>query len=268
MSIHPTATVEAGARLGADVAVGPYAYIESDVEIGDGCVIGPHATVLRHTAVGAGCRIHAGAVLGDLPQDLSFAGALSYLRIGAKCVIREGVTLHRGTKEGTATEIGDGCLLMATAHCGHNVKLGPGVIVANGAMLGGYAEVGERAFISGSCMVHQFTRIGRLAMLSGGSGISKDVPPFCTVPGITTNRVTGLNVIGMRRGGFTPDQRLQVKKAFGLVYRSGLNVSQAVVRIRESFTEGPAVEFCAFIEQSKRGICGLGRHSDGDEAVE
>jgi UDP-N-acetylglucosamine acyltransferase len=266
MNIHPTATVAPGARLEGEVTVGPYAYIEPDTVLGDGCVIGPHASVLRHTTLGPGCRVHAGAVLGDLPQDLSFGGAVSYLKVGAKCVIREGVTLHRGTKEGTATEIGDGCFLMATAHCAHNVRLGPGVIVANGAMLGGYAEVGERAFISGNCMIHQFTRVGRLAMLSGGAGISKDVPPFCTVPGIMTNRVVGLNVIGMRRAGLTPEQRLQIKQAFQLVYRSGLNVSQAVERLRAAFAAGPAAEFCAFIEQSKRGICGYGGHSDDDAA--
>ena len=255
MSIHPTAVIDSGARLGADVSVGPFAVIERQVEVGAGCVIGPHVTILPHTTLGPGCQVHAGAVLGDLPQDLGFKGDETWVRIGARCVSREGVTIHRGTKPGTATEVGDECFLMATAHLAHNVKLGSRVIIANGTMLGGYVQVGERAFISGAVVIHQFVRIGRLAMLGGQVGLSKDVPPFCTALSGVVNTVVGLNVVGMRRAGLGTAERQSIKEAFALLYRSGLNVSQAVERIRAAVPAGPALELAEFVAHSQRGIC-------------
>lgn len=257
MSIHPTALIDPQAELGANVSVGPYAVIEGGVRIGDGCAIGPHVTIYRFTTLGPDCVVHAGAVLGDVPQDLGFQGGESYVRIGKGCHIREGVTIHRGTKPGTATEIGEHCFLMAFAHCGHNVRLANHVILANGALLGGYVEVGERAFLSGNCLVHQFTRVGRVAMLSGGCGISKDVPPFCTVHGLAVNRVVGLNIVGLRRAGLTPDERLAVKRAFRILYRQGLNVTQAVAEMQAAFPAGPAAEMWQFVAAAHRGICGL-----------
>ena len=257
MNLHPTAIIDPHAILGPNVTVGPYAVVESDVEIGEGCVLGPHVVIHRYTTVGANCRIHAGVVLGDLPQDFGFSGAVTYAKIGPDCVIREGVTINRGTKAGTSTVVGEACYLMANSHLGHNVQLGGQVIVANGAMLGGYVEVGDRAFVSGNVLLHQFTRVGRLAMLSGGAGLSKDVPPFCTVHGVMANRIAGLNLVGLRRAGLSVDERQQVKRAFDLLYRSGLNVTQAVAALKREFTAGPAAEFAPFIEASRRGICGF-----------
>ncbi len=259
MNLHPTAIIDPHAVLGPNVTIGPYAVVEADVEIGEGSVLGPHVVMHRYTTVGPNCRIHAGAVLGDLPQDFGFGGAVSHVRVGRDCVIREGVTINRGTKAGTATAVGAGCYLMANSHLGHNVKLGDQVIVANGALLGGYVEVGDRAFVSGNVLIHQFVRVGRLAMLSGGAGLSKDVPPFCTAHGVTTNAIAGLNLVGLRRAGLTVDERQQVKRAFDLLYRSGLNVTQAVAALKQEFTAGPAAEFAAFIEASQRGICGFVR---------
>lgn len=257
--IHPSAVIESGAELGQNVTVGPFAYIAAGAQVGDGCQIGAHASVLRYTTVGAGCRIHDGAVIGDLPQDFAFeASTASYVKIGSGCVIREGVTIHRGTKPGTVTEVGNQCFLMANSHLAHNVRLGNQVVLANGALLGGYVEVGDRCFISGNCTAHQFVRIGRLAMMGGGSGVSKDVPPFCTARPLTPNTILGLNVVGLRRAGFTPAQRAEVKEAFGLLYRSGLNVSQAVEAMKKRFAEGPAREMTDFVEASKRGICAIG----------
>lgn len=266
MSVHQTAVIEAGAKLGKDVTVGPFAWVDRDTEIGDGCVIGPHVVVHRHTSIGRGCRVHAGAVLGDLPQDVAFRpDAVSWVRIGANCVIREGVTIHRGTKADTATVVGDGCFLMANSHLGHNVRLGDGVILANGALLAGYVEVGDRAFISGNAAVHQFVRIGRLAMLSGCAAITKDVPPFCTTRAASLNYIAGLNVVGMRRAGMSPADRQTVRRAFKILFRSGLNVAQALGRLKAEFPAGPARDFWAFVEASKRGICAFGG-TDGEEA--
>lgn len=247
--IHPTAVIEDGALIGPDVH------------------IGPHAVVLRQVTIGPNCRIHAGAVIGDLPQDLAFHPAETFVRIGADCVIREHVTIHRGTKPGTATVVGDGCYLMANSHVGHNVSLGTRVIVANGALLAGYVDVDDEAFISGNAVIHQFVRVGRLAMLSGGCGIGKDLPPFCTTVGLARNRIGGLNTVGMRRAGLPPADRAQVKRAFRLLYRSHLNVSQALERMRQEFTDGPAVDIVKFVSVSRRGICTM-RDGNGDQRAD
>jgi UDP-N-acetylglucosamine acyltransferase len=257
MSIHPTAVVDPGSVIGDHVTIGPFAFVDRDTQIGEDCVIGPHSTILRHTSLGRGCRVHAGAVLGDLPQDLSFQDDLSYVKIGMNCVLREGVTIHRGTKKGTSTVVGNDCFLMANSHLGHNVQLGNDVIVANGALLAGYVEVGERAFISGNVVIHQFVRIGRLSMLSGSSAVGKDVPPFCMTVAVSRNRVGGVNIIGLRRAGIGLDDRQAIRNAFKILYHSGLNVSQALDRIKKEFTQPAVQEFCAFIEASKRGICAM-----------
>jgi len=242
----------------------PTAVIEDGAVIGDNADIGPHAVILRHVTIGPNCRIHAGAVIGDLPQDLAFQAAETFVHIGADCVIREHVTIHRGTKPGTATVVSDGCYLMAHSHLAHNVRLGNRVILANGALLAGYVDVGDLAFISGNVVVHQFVRIGRLAMLSGGCGIGKDVPPFCTTVGLERNAIGGLNAIGMKRAGLSPAERAEVKRAFTLLYRSNLNVSQALERIRQEFTDGPALEIVQFAAASRRGICTM-RGAEGEE---
>lgn len=263
--IHSTAVVHPRAKLGDNVKVGPFAVIEEHAEIGDGCIIGAHVSVIGHTRVGEGCHIHAGAVIGDEPQDLGYKGEVSYVNIGKRCTFREYVTIHRGTKAGTVTEVGDECFLMAMVHLAHNVKLGNRVIIANGTMLGGYVEVGDRAFISGAVTVHQFVKIGRLAMVGGAAGLSKDVPPFCLVQSMGRNIVAGLNVVGMRRAGLTPDDRKAIKEAFRTLYQSGMNVSQAVIQMKAVFPDGPAAEFAAFIAQAHRGIC---RFAAGDESAE
>lgn len=257
-AIHETAVVDKGAQVGSDVRIGPFCHVEGKVTIGDGCVLMDRVSLMGDLLLGPGCRVHAGAVLGDVPQDLGFKGAESRVRIGSNCMIREGVTIHRGTNEGSVTEIGDDCFLMGFSHYAHNVKLGRRVIVVNGSLLAGYVEVGDGAFISGNCCVHQFVKIGRLVMVGGGGGISKDVPPFCMTRTVGFNEVVGLNVVGMRRAGMGPDERRQVKRAYQLLYRSGLNATQAVERIRESFDDGPALEFCEFVSRSERGLCGAG----------
>jgi len=267
VSIHPTAVIDPGAELGRDVTVGPFAVIGRGCAIGDGCRIGPHATVLEYVKLGPNCRVHSHAVLGDVPQDLKFKDVPSFVEAGADCVFREGVTVHRGTHENSATVLGRGCFLMANSHVAHNGKIGDFVIMANGALLAGDVQVGDRAFISGNAVVHQFTRIGALAMLSGNAGIGKDVLPYCTVAGVRRNVVAGLNVVGMRRAGFAPADRITVKRAFDIVFRSGLNIHQALERLRAECNTGPAAAWIPFIEQSRRGICTL-RGDTGDDAGE
>jgi UDP-N-acetylglucosamine acyltransferase len=253
--IHPTAIIDRGAELGSDVTVGAYSIVAADTRIGDGCRLGPHVTLLPHTRLGEACRVHAGAVLGDIPQDMAFTPCRSEVRIGARCVIREGVTIHRGTRPDTATTVGADCLLMAFSHCAHNVKLGNGVILANGALLGGYVEVGDRAFLSGNVSVHQFVKIGRLAMLGGNCAVNKDVPPFCMVRPVSLNTVQGLNIVGLRRAGFSAADKQAVKQAYRLIFLAGLAPAEAARRIRSDLGAGPALEMAAFLDTATRGVC-------------
>jgi UDP-N-acetylglucosamine acyltransferase len=253
--IHDTAVIDRGATLGENVCVGPHAFIDQDVRIGDDCVIGPNAVILRYTTLGDGCKVHAGAVIGDLPQDLDFADEPSYVKVGANCILREGVTIHRGTKPESVTEIGDDCFLMAFSHCAHNVKLGKGVILANGVLLAGYVEIGEGAILSGLASVHQFVHIGRLAMMGGSSGATMDVLPFMTAKSFVLNTISGPNSVGLRRAGIGAEERKEIKRAFTLLCRSGLTREDALKEIRQSLTSPAAAEICAFVESSKRGIC-------------
>lgn len=259
MAIHSTAVIESGAEIGANVTVGPFAFIDGQTQVGDNCVIGPNTTILRFTTLDAGCRVHAGAVLGGLPQDSAFEDCESYVKIGANTVIRELVTVHRGTKPGTVTEIGPDCLVMVSAHVAHNCRLGRGVVLCNGAGLSGYAEIGDHAFISGNCLIHQFTRIGRLVMMAGGSMVSKDVPPFCLTHHSPANTLAGLNTVGLRRHGFTGEERLSIKRAFDTLFRSDLNISEAVEKLEGDSSSPHVRELARFVSASKRGVCTMAR---------
>ncbi|MDX9979947.1 MAG: acyl-ACP--UDP-N-acetylglucosamine O-acyltransferase [Lentisphaeria bacterium] len=252
MSIHPTAIVSPQAELGADVTVGPYAVIEDGVRIGDRCQIGPHAHVSGNTSIGAGTVIHTGANIGDTPQDLHYKGAPTRTEIGANCVLREYVTIHRGTAEGSATVVGNGVLLMAFAHLGHNCQIGDGVVIANMTMVGGHVEIGPRAFVSASCLIHQFVRIGRLAMVGGGNGFAQDIPPFCM---LQFEQIQGANVVGLKRAGISPEARKAIRSSIKTYFFGGLNRSNALAEIRAAHGGIPEVEeFAIFIEGTQKGI--------------
>ena len=253
--IHPSAIVEPGAQLGADVQIGPFAYVAATVRLGDGCVLAPHAVVLGHTTLGARCKVHACAVVGDLPQDLSFKDEPSFVVAGDDCTFREGSTVHRGTKPGTTTRLGHHVFMMANSHVAHNCEVGDHVVMANGVLLGGYVCVGERCFLGGGAAVHQFCHVGRLAMVAAASIVTKDLPPFCLSLCSENSQVGGLNVVGLRRAGFTAQQRAQIKRSFGTVYRSGLNVTQARERLLAETDNPFAAEFADFLDHAKRGIC-------------
>jgi UDP-N-acetylglucosamine acyltransferase len=254
-SIHPTAIIEDGVSLGADVSVGPFCVVKAGAKLGDGCRLEPHAMVYGCVELGPRVHVHSHAVLGDTPQDLAFEpGTVSHVIVGEGTVLREGVTIHQGTKAGSVTRVGKNCLLMAYTHVAHNVQIADHVITVNGTLLAGYAEVADRAFLSGNCVVHQFCRIGRLAMISGCGGISKDLPPFFVVHAATANLVSGLNIVGLRRAGVGAEARLALKKAFHLLYLSGLNTTQALEQMAPLRATPEVNEVATFIEQSKRGI--------------
>lgn len=264
--IHPTAIVDSGAELGADVRIGPYAVVAATARIGDGCVLDAHSVVGPHTTLGARCRLHAHAVIGDDPQDLSFRGGRTCLVVGDDCTFREGVTVHRGADEETTTVIGSHVYMMANSHAAHNVVLGDHCILANNTLLAGHVSVQERCFFGGHSGVHQFCHVGRLAMVGAGHIVTKDLPPFCITPTNTAGEVAGLNTVGLRRAGLTASERKQIKEAFEILYRSGLNLTQAKERLYAVENNPFAREIAVFLENSKRGICQPAFHaSPSDE---
>lgn len=253
MNIHPTAIISEDARLGNDVRIGPYAIIEPDTTIGEGTEIRAHAVVKRYTTLDEASVIHEGAVIGGEPQDLSFKDCESYLRIGARCSIREGATVHRGTAQASATVIGSDCFIMACAHVAHNCRLGNRVILANNVALAGYVEIDDQAFISGGVVVHQFCRIGKLAMIGGNSKIVQDCLPFVITDGVP-GRACGLNVIGLRRAGFKSSEIQKLKDAYRVLLRSGLALEEALARLTD--LGDPMVDYLIdFARNSRRGFC-------------
>ena len=255
MSIHPTAVVDPRAEIHPDAELGPYAVVDGPVRIGAGTRLMPHAVVVGWTEVGEGNRVHSGAVLGDAPQDLSYRGTRSYLRIGHRNTFREGVQVHRGTAPESATVIGDDNFLMANSHVAHNCRLGNRIILTNNAVLGGYVEVDDRAVISASCAVHQFVRIGRIALMRGTSATSRDVPPFSIIDWQHT--VRGLNVVGLRRAGFDEARIRALKNAFQILFRKKRNLRAAVRELEATLSDssGDIVALLDFIRSSRRGVC-------------
>ena len=251
--IHPTAIIHPQARLDASVQVGPYAVIEAGVELGADCVVGPHVYLTGTVQAGKDNHFHAGSVIGDLPQDLKYKGAPTRVTIGDHNVFREHVTVNRATTAGDATEVGSHNFLMAGAHVAHNCVVGSHVIMANGATLGGHVTVGDRAFLSGFCLVHQFCRVGTLAIMQGGSAISQDLPPFTVARG--DNGICGLNVVGLRRAGFSAAERLELKQVYHALFRGGKSFREALAAAREKFSSPGAKVLLEFVAAAKRGVC-------------
>ncbi len=251
--IHPTAIIHPKAKLDATVRVGPYAVIDEGVELGAHCVVGPHVYLTGRTTIGAHNTFHAGCVIGDAPQDLKYQDEPTRLRIGDHNVFRECATIHRSTKTDAETVVGSHNYFMATAHIGHNSHLGDHIIIANGTSLGGHVVVQDRAFISGNCLVHQFTRVGTLALMQGGSAISQDLPPFTVAQ--RGNEICGLNIIGLRRAGLTAEQRLELKRIYHMLFRSGKNLRAAIEEAQKTFTSPTAKILLGFVAESKRGVC-------------
>jgi UDP-N-acetylglucosamine acyltransferase len=250
--IHPSATIEPGAELHPSVRVGPHSSIEAGARIGADCVIGSCVRVAGAVRMGAGNTVHHGVAIGDLPQDLSFAPTTeTFVEIGDRNTFREHVTIHRATRAGSATRIGDDNFLMALSHVAHDCVLGDCNVFANGATLAGHVHVDHHCFLSGHTAIHQFARIGAYVMVSGLSGVSQDVPPFVTVDGHRAD-IVGLNVVGLRRAGFDQVARRRIKAAYQLIYRSGLGRDAALARLQTEEPGPEVAEIIRFLSADRR----------------
>jgi len=257
--IHPTALVDAAAQIGADVEIGPFSIVGPQAVIGEKTIVQSHVVIEGEVIIGTGNFIGHGAIIGAPPQDVSFSPERkTKVEIGNDNVIREYCTIHRGSPDGSATKIGDKNFLMAGAHIGHNCLIGNNVVIANNCLLAGHVRVDDGAFLGGGSTFHQFMHVGRLVMVQGSSAFGKDLPPF--VIAAERNCVFGVNVVGLRRAGFSAKDRDEINAAFKLVYLSGLNISQALEKATMMKFSAPAREFLEFVASAKkRGICPLKR---------
>lgn len=252
--IHPTAVISPEARLGAGVSIGAYAVVEAGAELGDGCVLHSQCLVCGGTVLRPRVTVHSFAAIGGLPQDLKFDPATpSGVRVGAGSVLREGVTIHRATKPGGATVLGEDCFLMACSHVAHDCQLGDGVVMANAVLLAGHCTVGAGTFLGGACALHQFCRVGEGAIVGGLSPISFDVPPFVMVA--ERNRVAGLNLVGLRRRGCPRATIAELKRLFARVYAGRNPRAEAAAALAEGAAQtDEGRKFLAFFGGGKRGV--------------
>jgi UDP-N-acetylglucosamine acyltransferase len=256
--IHRLAEVDPRAELGEGVTVGPFAVIGQDVRVGAGTTIGPHAVIEPHTEIGSRCVIGAGALLGGSPQDHKFRGERSYLRIGDRNTIREYCTLHRAVGEGEATILGNDNLVMAYSHIGHNCEIGSHCMITNNAGLSGHVILADRVVIGGMVGIHQYVRVGRLAMIGGISKVVQDVPPFMMADGRPAE-VVNINVVGLRRSGLPPATRSGLRQAYKLIYRSNLNLSQAIEAVEVDVEPSPERDYLLdFLRVMRGGFGGRG----------
>lgn len=254
--IHPTAMVHPDAVLGEGVEVGPWAIIEGTVKIGDRTKIGPRVNIEGHTILGTDNVIFTGAIIGSRTQDKKFDGGVSYLKIGNRNTIREYVTINPGTLPGTETVIGDDNLLMAYAHVAHDCIIRNGATLANNATLAGHVIVEDKAILGGLSAVHQFVRIGTLSITGGCSKVVQDVPPFMMVDGHPA-QAFGINSVGLDRASFSKEEKANLKKAFKIIFKSGLILKNVVKQIQQEIPSSPSIQtLIDFLEKSERGICG------------
>ncbi|MGQ9647497.1 MAG: acyl-ACP--UDP-N-acetylglucosamine O-acyltransferase [Thermodesulfobacteriota bacterium] len=255
--IHPTAIVDPKAEIAGDVEIGPHSVIEKDVLIGEGTRIGPHVVIREGTRIGKQCQIFQFSSIGEAPQAFAYKGEKTYLLIGDQNIIRESVTLHRGTHQGGGkTVIGNNNFFMAYAHVAHDCHIGNQVVMANGATLGGHILVEDHAVIGGLAAVHQFCRIGTLAFISGVTGVVQDIPPYVLASG-SRAQLFGLNTVGLKRHHFSEETLRALKKSYRTIFRSGLTLEKAIRQLSEDeISRIPEVQhLLQFIQNSKRGIC-------------
>jgi UDP-N-acetylglucosamine acyltransferase len=252
--IHPTAIIASDAEIGSNVEIGAFAIVGEGCSIGDGCIISPRATLDRNVRIGPLVKVGVGTILGGPPQDLKFAGEETTVEIGEGTVVREYVTINRGTAHSFKTTVGRNCLLMSYVHIAHDCVIGNNVILSNVVQLAGHVTIEDRAIISGLCAVHQFARIGRHSFIGGCSRVSKDIPPFLKAVGNPV-KLYGLNTIGLQRSGMAESTIRELKRAYRLLFRSDLNVTQAIERAETDLESLPEVkELVRFVEASERGV--------------
>ncbi len=254
-NIHPSAVIDPSAELGADVTVGPFTVIGAECKIGDGTFLESHVVIRDYTELGANNHVHPQAVIGGEPQHTAYQGEKTYTRLGDGNVVRECVTIHRGTQQGTGeTVLGSNCMLMAYAHIAHDCAVGDNVIMANAVQLAGHVEIGDNVIISGLSAVQQFVRIGEYAFLGGASGYKLDVPPFMLAHGVR-GMLFGPNLIGLRRNGFTSEACKGLKKAYKTIFRAGLTKDKSLELVEAELGGVPEVDrLLAFIRESKNGV--------------
>ncbi len=254
-SIHPTALVDSEAELGVGVTVGPYSIIEANVTIGDGTTVGARVTIEGHTIIGKHNQIFTGAVIGSVTQDKKYKGGITYLKIGDRNKIREYVTINPGTENETETVIGNDNLIMAYAHVAHNCVIGNNTIIANAGTLAGHVLVEDHAIIGGLAGVHQFVRIGYLSIMGGSSKAVKDIPPYVMVDGHPA-KAYGLNTVGLERAEILAEERLLLKRAFKVIFRSKLSTKNAIQALKTDFPPSGSINrLIKFLETSERGVC-------------
>ncbi len=263
-SVAPTARVHPDAVIGPRCVIGEFCVIEKDVTLGPECRLEPYVYVKRWTTMGEGNEISAGTALGTDPLDKLFTGERSYLRIGNGNKIREHYTISRGTKPETITEIGDENYIMTSGHIAHNCRIGSRTVIASCALVAGYVEVEDQAFISGGVVIHQFSKIGRLAMIGGNTRVNTDVPPFFLYTDFNV-APRGLNLVGLRRAGFTASDVAVLKRAYRLLYLSGLKLDDALARIDSECDSDAARHLVRFVRASERGIARPSRKASAAE---
>lgn len=265
-SIHPTAIISPEARICENVTIGPYSIIGPDVEIKENTYIGPHVIIEGRTEIGPNCNLTGACSIGFPPQDISYKGEITGVKIGENTTIREYVTIHRAVKEGFTT-VGNNCFLMNYVHIGHNTQVGNHVIMANSSILGGHVTIQDYVFIGGLSAIHQHCRIGESAMIGGMSGSRLDAPPYFIADGRPIT-IRGINKVGLRRRGIKQDIRLELAKAFKLVYLSGLNTTTALERIEKELVQFAEIKkLVEFFRTSKRGVV-ITYNSEGMEDSE
>ena len=252
--IHPLTSIHPEAKIASNVEIGPFVTINKNVEIGEGTQIFSNVTIFEGARIGRDCQIFPGAVIAAVPQDLKFKGEDTVVEIGNKTIIRECVTVHRGTASKGKTIIGDNCLIMAYSHIAHDCILKNQIILGNATQLAGEIEIADWAILAGGVLVHQFCRIGAHAMVQGGTRLSKDIPPY-VIAGREPASYAGINIVGLRRRGFTSEQIELIHNAYRLIYQSGLNNSNAIKRIEAELSMTADTEaIVSFIKASERGI--------------
>lgn len=265
--IHPLAAVHPNAKIGDNVEIGPYAFIDEFVEIGDGCHILPHATIFNYVKIGKNCSIFPGAVVGAIPQDLKFDGEITYVEIGDNVNIRECATINRGTRASGkgVTKVGSNTLIMSYVHIAHDCCIGEHCILVSYTGIAGETNVDDWAILGGGTLSHQFSKIGKHAMVGGGSKVNKDVPPYILC-GRDPLSYAGINIVGLRRRGFSSDQIRNIKDMYDIIYNAGFNVSDACAKIESGFPQSEERDtILDFIRNSKRGIVkGMSSNAKGE----